>query len=209
MVSSSALAHIDFEVAEDSLSISRPSASADIANDERARRGLLSAISSKSRKTAAVTVRSVGWPPVWGDWSVLASPVGFMGCGGSVATGVLWSSVSRLIAVNVSEVPTTEDRLPARLASLETTTTRLAFRRDEDAASGTPDFTAVNGWCPSLAEFLMFVAIAIACGLPLRHVCTLYARTPKTFSAEPKTQYLDGEHFPWSAAPFGVGGGDV
>ena len=159
MVSSSALAHIDFEVAEDSLSISRPSASADIASDERARRGLLSAISSKSRKTAAVTVRSVGWPPVWGDWSVLASPVGFMGSGGSVAAGMLWAVVSGLVSVNVSEVEATRDGLLERLAALEAPTTRLAFGRDEGAASGAGDFAAVNLWFPFVAEFLVFGTI--------------------------------------------------
>ena len=131
------------------------------ARPDMARFGSLFAISARSRSTAAVTVR-LGGPPVgegWSDWLILAPSSGFVSGCGSVATGVLWSAVLRLVSVNVSEVEATRDGLLERLAALEAPTTRLAFGRDEGATAGAGDFAAVNLWFPSVALVLVFDAI--------------------------------------------------
>ena len=131
------------------------------ARPDMARFGSLFAISARSRSTAAVTVR-LGGPPVgegWSDWLILAPSSGFVSGCGSVATGVLWSAVLRLVSVNVSEVEPTEDRLLDRFAALETAAARLAFGRDERVATSADDFAAVNLWLPFVAEFLVFGTI--------------------------------------------------
>lgn len=154
------MAHIDFDVAELSESISAASESAVMANPDMARSGDRLAIASRSRMTARTTEKSAAWPP-GGEASGLGSAVRLVRGGFAVAAAVLRAPRDRPVEVVVAEVPTAGNRVAEGPAFSEAAPARVALRRDVGTAPPADDFAAVDRGLPLAPELLVLVAIAL------------------------------------------------